>query len=371
MAAKKKSRLPSGVTLRADGRYYVRATATDPITCRRRDRNRLLPVGADLTQAVGVLEELRAALAGEHAPPTQAPTLVDYCAQWLARRSSRVRPKTIETYAMRLGHLLEAIGHLRIDEVERRHLVWYRDLVSKQDVSHATGKSRWRDAKIVLRDAFAEFGLGDLTSRIESPQASGGQSRSLDTLSKEEVDALVDALTGRYASLVRFLARAGCRLGEARGLRWCDLDLDARVASICRSVTELGGPGLGRWQVSAPKNGRARKVGLTADLVKALVDHRASYPGVGEALVWTTSSGDPAHYQTIINAIRSAAKRSGLEAHVSPQVLRRTVNSLALAAGVDRVLLQGMIGHSGDAMSAHYHGLRAETAARIADEVWS
>lgn len=363
--ATKRSRLPAGVSLLEDGRYKVRVTATDPVTGRRRQRQEVLE-GADLAQAVARLDALRAEL--ETGAPTRPPTLAVYSAGWIKRRSKRVRRKTLETYARRIGHLLEHLGHVTIDALQRHHLTWYRDKLGEQDVSAATAKSRWRDAKIVLRDAFAEHGLPDLTARIAAPVASGGRRRELVTLSHEEVAELLDVCTGRYRALIRFLARTGARLGEGRGLRWCDVDLDASVAYVRQSVTEVDS---GRsWQTSAPKNGTPRTVGLTADLVEAIRTHRAECPGVGEALVWGTSGGTPARYATVIGAMRRAAKRAGLEVPVSPQVLRRTFNSLALAKGVDRVLLQGMVGHAGDAMSAHYHGLRPETAARTVEEVW-
>jgi len=45
---------------------------------------------------------------------------------------------------------------------------------------------------------------------------------------------------------------------------------------------------------------------------------------------------------------------------VTPQVLRRTFNTLMLLAGVDRVVLRSQMGHCSEEMTERYAGIRNE-----------
>lgn len=368
-AKTRKAQLPPGVALLTDGRYRVRASAT--VDGRRVDRTQVCEPGVSLADALLALEALRQELLSPTPATPPVPTVEAYAASWLRRRVDEgvLRVKTLETYAIRLDKtLIPVLGGVRLDELTRADIVRWRDGLQARvgERSGATARSWWRDGLTVLRDGLAEHELRDVTARLRGPAGPAGR-RQADTLSAEQVEQLLTAAADEpRRALVRFLARTGCRLGEALALRWCDLDLDARVATIARSVAPIGGG----WQTSPPKNGRVRRVGLTPDLVAELEAWRTTMPGVGDALVWRTSGGQPLWHKNVHELLRRCARRAGIELKVGPQILRRTYNTLALAAGVDRVLLQASIGHAGDAMTAHYTGLSATQAAALAAAVW-
>lgn len=370
--SRKKTSLPAGVELLADGRYKVRVAPLHPITRKRIDRERIMPAESSLAQAVEAREALQAEVLGEASAPTRPPKLEDYAELWLKRQATYLRRTSAEVYATRIAHhVLPYLGHVRMDELERRHLIWWREELQKrigERASFRTVKGWWADGLKLIRDGLAEYGLLDVTQRIHPPTGNTERRRVYRTLSVEEVNELVDHCDGRYASLVRFLARTGVRMGEGRGLRWSDIDVDRGVAFIRQSIAVVDG---GRdFQYSAPKSGKARTVGLTRDLLEALRIHRLAYPGVGDALVWPSGTGTPVRTPVIHQTIARGVTRAGIKTHVTPQVLRSTFNSLALEAGVDRVLLQGMIGHTSDSMTEYYTNLRPATAQAVAVAVW-
>ena len=72
--------------------------------------------------------------------------------------------------------------------------------------------------------------------------------------------------------MARLLAMTGCRRGEALGLRWDDLDLEANTITIRRALVPLGG----RVEVSEPKTARGRRrIALDPLTIEALKDHAA------------------------------------------------------------------------------------------------
>jgi integrase len=93
------------------------------------------------------------------------------------------------------------------------------------------------------------------------------------TFTPAQADALVAACkTARDRVLVLLGLHGGLRIGEARGLRWCDLALDEKRIRVERAVWQ----GKGRERhVKEPKSDRRRRVFVTPALASALAELRA------------------------------------------------------------------------------------------------
>ncbi len=367
MTKKKRARQAAGVETLPDGGYKILATYKPPGQKQMR-RKATLPPGSTLAQALLLREQLVAQMQGVIAPPAASPQLATYTRSWLAHKAALLKPKTAETYAASLAPLVADLGHLQIDQLARHHVSWWRDQLQAEvgPLSIATVQRRWRYGVAVIRDALAEHELRDVTSRIRPPVGKTSPRRETRTLSRAQLDRLAEATGGKYGSLCRFLIRTGCRFGEAAGLRWCDLDMEGRTARLRQSASEI----TGGFQIAALKADEGRVVGLSEDMVLALAQHRAAYPGVAGAMVWATKTGQPAKKIYCYRALDAASARAQIPVHVRPQVLRRSIVSLGLEMGLDRLLLQKIIGHADDEMTRLYHGLRPETAAALAVQIW-
>ena len=85
--------------------------------------------------------------------------------------------------------------------------------------------------------------------------------------SRDEAEILLDLAWEHeqaFAPLLEILFGTGMRRGEALGLKWQDVDFDARKLLIRRSINSQG--------QSTPKTGRARRVVLSERLVEMLFD---------------------------------------------------------------------------------------------------
>jgi integrase len=77
--------------------------------------------------------------------------------------------------------------------------------------------------------------------------------------------------TSRFAAAYHLMAMTGLRRGEALGLRWKDLDIDAGRASIRQTVTVIQH----KLMISTPKTKKGqRKLSLDNGTVAALREHR-------------------------------------------------------------------------------------------------
>jgi len=155
----------------------------------------------------------------------------------------------------------------------------------------------------------------------------------------------------RLYAVFHLVALRGLRRGEAAGLRWADLDLDAGTLTVTGQLTQLGG----RLVAGPPKSEAGRRVvALDQSTIAALRAHRArqqaerAAAGAGWAetgYVFTTRTGTPVGPDYLTRLFRRLVERSGLPP-VTLHGLRHGAATLALAAGSDLKVVQDQLGHS-------------------------
>ena len=143
----------------------------------------------------------------------------------------------------------------------------------------------------------------------------------------------------------------GLRRGEALGLQWDDIDLEAGRLSVRRSLISVAYA----VQVAEPKTAKGRRVvPLDAATVEALkgqaarqVDDQQEW---GEAwtdsgYVFTDEGGAPLHPDRISKSFDRAV-RAAMLPRIRLHDLRHTWATLALRAGIHPKVVQERLGHS-------------------------
>ena len=143
----------------------------------------------------------------------------------------------------------------------------------------------------------------------------------------------------------------GMRRGEALGLGWEDLDMEAGSVTIRRAWIPVNGVA----QFSEPKSRRSRRTialhAVTLEALKAHAARQADEQGEWEeawietGFVFTREDGRPLHPWKVSKAFRCQAKAAMLP-HIPLHGLRHTYATLALAAGVNPRIVSGRLGHS-------------------------
>lgn len=382
-----------GITILPDGCIHIRVTVT--LEGKRKEGEHTLPAGASIEDALKKKSELREALWTRlldellppvpEEPPSRYPSLSSCAGDWLARKALKIKATTLEQYTILLGeHILPALasspggalGDRPVDTITRADLIAWRSELERKalgGVSIKTVTNRWSAGLRLMRDTWADLELPDPSNRLEGPAGRHKPRRTQETLSLEEVRRFVAAaLKSRsgYGALLAVMAYTGMRRGEAIALRWEDVDLGARVLTVARSATWADKA----WHIDTPKSGKPRRVGLSQELLQILQAWRGAmvrtqHRGLASGLVCPSPEGELASIRGVRLACERASKAAELDIEVTPQVLRRTYNSLALTS-VDRVIVQAQLGHVDDVMTAHYLHLTDEALRRAADEVW-
>ena len=170
----------------------------------------------------------------------------------------------------------------------------------------------------------------------------------------------------------------GMRRGEALGLRWEDVDLEAGRLSVRRALIPNGKVVV----VSEPKTARGRRsIALdpaTVEVLKSqaagqLEDQAKSTAWIEGGLVFTKEDGEAWHPEVVSRLFRQAVKRSMLPA-IRLHDLRHTHATLALRAGIHPKVVSERLGHATIAITldTYSHAIPAmqeEAAVLIADLV--
>jgi integrase len=187
-------------------------------------------------------------------------------------------------------------------------------------------------------------------ARVDPPKVRQEEITPLDTA---QAHVFLDAARGdRFEALYIVSLTVGLRMGEALGLRWSDLDLDAKNLRVSRQLQRMReGGGL---VFSEPKNASRRTLDLPQRAVAALRSHRkrqleeklrtSDYEDSG--LVFASIKGTPLDAQNIVNRyFKPLLRRAGLPA-IRWHDLRHTYATLLLARGTHPTYVQKSLGHA-------------------------
>ncbi|HZU07159.1 MAG TPA: site-specific integrase [Chloroflexota bacterium] len=327
-------------TRRADGRYQTSVSLAG--------RKRYV-YGRTPQEAREKAARLRAqALALGQLPTPGRRTLGDLVAAWLA--AAPLRPKTRHGYQQVLAPVLATLGRLPLARLDPAHL---QALYARLGAEHGA-RAAWKAHQVLHRALAVGVQWGWLATnpadRVLRPRY---QPAPRPVLAPEQGRALLQALAGdRYYPLFLLLATTGCRLSEALGLEWPDVDLARGTVTFRRALVEVGSQ-----PVLGPLKSRAahRTVPLLPSVVEALQRWRllqlrerlraGSAWQDARGAVFTTRVGTPPLGRNLRRALRRAAAQAGL-APVRIHDLRHAVATWAAAAGVDVKTLQTCLGHA-------------------------
>lgn len=170
------------------------------------------------------------------------------------------------------------------------------------------------------------------------------EKRHVEPLAVETVQAVTEAMPGRYRALVTLAAGTGLRQGECFGLTVDRVDFLRRTLKVDRQMVLLPG---GPPDFGPPKTQASyRTVPLPAVVVDALAAHLATYPAGESGLIFTNDQGEPISRTRFSGVVwrpaLKAAKLEGAKFHD----LRHFYASLLIRHGESVKVVQSRLGHA-------------------------
>lgn len=176
-------------------------------------------------------------------------------------------------------------------------------------------------------------------------------------LSPDEIPRFLAACRGhRLEALWMTFLTLGLRAGEAYGLRWRDVDLDAGELIIRVQLQRIGSPPVAMFV--EPKTHRSRRPLPVPDVLRdALIAHRSRqkidrliagdrWQGDAWQLVFCTSIGTPLDHSNVLKQYRAVLIGTGIDPHRRVHDLRHTAGSMLARLGVAPREAQAILGHA-------------------------
>lgn len=292
----------------------------------------------------------------------KAVTMADLCGQYLAdaeagrllvRGGRPKKPLTLASDRGRIeGHIIPLLGKMPVGAVTKRDVEKFMHSVAAGDsaasrktkprgVSNLRGGRGVATRTIGLLGAIFTYSI-DHGMRTDNPAhrvRKFAENRRERRLTETEYASLGAGLRQAEATAwpaavacFRFLALTGWRSGEAVALRWRDVDLARRTATLPDTKT---------GKSIRPLSGAA------CDLLRA-------QPHLGaDGLIFPATRGDGPMVGFKKFARRIVAE-AGLPADITPHVLRHSFASLAMDLGLSEPTIGALIGHKGHSVTSRY-----------------
>jgi len=341
------SRSPRGdgtIYLRKDGRYEVAVMGSDGRRFRAYARTK--------SDAAKLRRDLLARVDAGLTPLDSAMRLDRYIEVWLVEDAARRRREsTVAEYRRRLNSfVVPSLGSRRLRDLRDR------DIERAMDAWRANGQAREsiRGIQNALAAVLEDAVRRELLSRNVARSARLPEMAASPPIKPVTPDAvgrlLVEVVGNPIEPVVLLIAHTGCRIGEALGACWADIDLDDKSWSLRRTLTRTSTGGVRLGEV--PKAGDARLLPLSDEVCAALRQQRREVASLRLAagslwqdldLVFPSTIGTPIHPNNARTRFRTVAKRADFPA--SFHALRHFMVSVAAARGESIVTVAKLIGH--------------------------
>lgn len=191
----------------------------------------------------------------------------------------------------------------------------------------------------------------NVTEAVKAPQPVKKEMRPLNP---EQARVFLKTASGERLEALHILAvTTGMRQGELLGLKWEDVDLEARTIRVRRTLSTATGGGV---NFNPPKTAKSRRrIRLTELAVSSLRRHRKAQleermrlAGLWQDhdLIFTTGVGTPVcRADLITRSFKPLLKKASLP-DIRFHDLRHTCATLLLIRGVHVKLVQELLGHS-------------------------
>jgi integrase len=329
-------------------------------------------------------------LDGQNSRTDARTTVRQYATAWLERTAATSRPKTYVTDKGAVtAWIIPTIGHRRLADLEPDDVRAVSVALRKAGKSTSTMRRYHGVLVRILKAAILDgHPIAPRVLMTEQPDAAVSDRQAMSTA--ESLLVIAHAVTIPDGSRWVLALLQGMRQGEALGLTWDAVDLDAGTVRIEWQLQSLPYVDkhdrpqgfrvpdgyevrqlVGAYHLVRPKTRKGfRVIPLVPWATQALREWKATAPASPHGLVWTTATGAPIDLRDDTKAWRAVQAAAGIEHpagrpyHVHE--IRHGTATLLMELGVPESVRIAIMGHSSIAVTKGYeHASTAEALAAL------
>ena len=355
---------------REGGRPVIRYQLTVDVGIVDGKRKQLRKRYATEKEARAALDAVRGEVAkGTYVHPSKV-TLAEACADWLAAKHG-LKPSTLHGHRVNLAAAIDELGDVEVQKLTKRHIDDLVTALRSGGLPSPTGKERkaWSPRSV-------NYMLGLLTAALKDQMRQGHVVRNVAelvdripadpkppaTFTPDELKRVLDHIAGDRYAVAWQLALTGLRRGEVAGLRWSDIDHEAKMIQIATTRLRFGK----HMIEETPKSSSSRRTlplpdHLVAVLRAARAIQAADRLALGEAYeasgyVVVDESGAALSPHALTSRWARMLKAAGVR-HIRFHDARHTCGTLMHLENVPIAVISGWLGHASKAftMATYVH----------------
>ncbi len=360
MAIKKKN-LPTGISWREDRNKYM-----GRVTYKKQSY-----VLYDVSwQRLNIrLQELRVELnKGTYFQETNV-TLNEWFSTWMKKyKKHTLKVSTYNTYDKFYKYYVEdKIGNIKLNKISTNDVQIILNDLSNEALSKATIVF----TKTLLNGCFKKAMQLKMISTnpvvyAEVPKCKEKVEKKVFT--KEEQKKFLEYAKKSYlGEMFQLILWTGLRIGEVRGLRYCDIDWEKRILTVNHTLVWTSENG---YFLDSPKTKSSkRNIPLLTKAFEMLqkIKKIAQTQGVwsNEAYIFCLPDGTEISRSRVskeLSRIENQMKKDGIDKHTTAHTLRHCFATRAIEGGMKPQVLKGVLGHTNLSMTMdlYSHVLDAE-----------
>jgi integrase len=326
--------------------WQVRVERIDPVTGKRKQIMRTCRTKREAEAFEAQWETEKAH--GSLVDPAKT-TVGELLREWLAERKHNLAAKTWEGYETTIRvHLLPAFDTVSVQRLTVRQLERFYTGKRATTGARSVELCYLRMSQVLDRAVRQHIIPRNPNVDVEKPMAPPAERRAWTI--EQARQFLTLAQDSSYGCLWAIALHTGMRRGELLGLRWKDIDFEARSLRVLQTNAVIGG----KPQLQPrTKSGSGRAIDLDPEAIALLQEHHERQQERRQAanqwhdydLVFCGQQGKPIWPDDVRMAFKRLCKRAGVP-YVSIHGQRQTMATLWLAAGVPVKVVQERLGHA-------------------------
>jgi len=319
--------------------------------------------------------ELQSNLFSKSSLPVARMHFENYLINWLEEEHKHtITHSTYKRYlALAKFHINPVLGEIELQKLSPSDITRMLAVMREAGQSARSQQQARALLSVALRDAeYKGYILVNPVTRVRNPQ---GKRIEISPLTIEEVKRLLNTYSGTFLGARLHIALiCGLRQGEALGLTWDAVDLEARTIKVSRQVQIVNGVQV-FTDLKTEKS--SRLIALTEETTAALRSHlsliehlegRAESSWIENNLVFPDGFGNFRSPKTDYAEWKKALKLCGIS-HKRLHDARHTAATLMYSQGIGIETISRALGHSTSAITSKLYVHNSEEPQKAAAKV--